>query len=111
IDRSNLTVLFEPGMDTLTEFLAGNQVEIIASLPCYTAGTVDAQRGRGVFAKSILALQQLNRIGYGIPGSPLRLNLVYNPLGATLPPDQSRLEADYKLQLQQQFSIQFHGLF
>lgn len=110
IDRCNLTVLFEPGMDTLGEFLAGNQVEITASLPCYTAGNVDAQRGRGAFDKSILALRKLNELGYGMPGSALKLNLVYNPLGATLPPDQSRLEADYKLQLRQQFSIEFDRL-
>lgn len=111
IDRCNLTVLFEPGMQDLSQFLAENQVEITASLPCYTAGNVDAQRGRGVFEKSILALRQLNGLGYGMPGSALQLNLVYNPLGATLPPEQSRLEADYKLHLREQFSIEFHRLF
>jgi radical SAM/Cys-rich protein len=111
IDRCNLTVLFEPGMDTLGDFLAANQVEITASLPCYLASNVDAQRGRGAFDKSIRALRQLNELGYGMPGSALRLNLVFNPLGATLPPDQARLEAAYKLQLREQFSIEFHRLF
>ncbi|HEX4807302.1 MAG TPA: arsenosugar biosynthesis radical SAM (seleno)protein ArsS [Bryobacteraceae bacterium] len=111
IDRCNLTVLFEPGMESLADFLVTHQVEITASLPCYTAENVDAQRGRGVFDKSIRALQHLNSLGYGMPGSELKLNLVYNPLGASLPPDQSRLETDYKRQLREQFSIEFHQLF
>src|SRR5689334_2001778 len=111
IDRCNLTVLFEPGMEDLADFLAWNEVQIIASLPCYTAVNVDVQRGRGVFDKSIRALQELNKLGYGMPDSALKLNLVYNPLGATLPPDQSRLEADYKLHLREQFGIEFHRLF
>lgn len=111
IDRCNLTVLFEPGMETLGDFLAANKVEITASLPCYTAANVDAQRGRGAFDKSIRALRFLNELGYGMPDSPLKLNLVYNPLGATLPPDQNRLETDYKVQLREQFSIEFHRLF
>jgi radical SAM/Cys-rich protein len=110
IDRCNLTVLFEPGLESLADFLAMHRVEITASLPCYTAGNVDAQRGRGVFNKSIRALQQLNKLGYGMPGSALKLNLAYNPLGASLPPDQSRLEADYKRQLREHFSIEFHRL-
>ncbi|MEP6716255.1 MAG: arsenosugar biosynthesis radical SAM (seleno)protein ArsS [Terriglobia bacterium] len=111
IDRCNLTVLFEPEMAGLGEFLAEKKVQIVASLPCYTAGNVDAQRGRGVFEKSIRALQRLNGLGYGKPGSALTLNLVYNPLGATLPPEQSRLEADYKHQLRANFGIEFHQLF
>jgi radical SAM/Cys-rich protein len=111
IDRCNLTVLFEPGMKSLADFLATHLVEITASLPCYTAGNVDAQRGRGVFDKSIRALQHLNSLGYGMPGSALKLNLVYNPLGASLSPDQNRLEADYKRQLREHFSIEFHRLF
>jgi radical SAM/Cys-rich protein len=111
IDRCNLTVLFEPGMDDLANFLALHKVQIIASLPCYTAANVDAQRGHGVFDKSIAALQRLNELGYGMPGSVLKLNLVYNPLGAGLPPDQKRLEADYKRELRQQFSIEFNSLF
>jgi radical SAM/Cys-rich protein len=111
IDRCNLTVLLEPGMESLADFLATHQVEITASLPCYTEGNVDAQRGRGVFDKSIRALQHLNKLGYGMPGSALKLNLVYNPLGASLPPDQGRLETDYKRQLREHFSIEFDRLF
>jgi len=111
IDRCNLTVLLESGMERLGEFMAGNQVQIIASLPCYTAGNVDAQRGRGVFEKSMEALRRLNRLGYGMPGSDLRLNLVYNPLGAKLPPGQARLETDYKRQLREGFGIEFHNLY
>jgi radical SAM/Cys-rich protein len=111
IDRCNLTVLFEPGMEDLADFLALHKVQIIASLPCYTAANVDAQRGHGVFDKSVAALQKLNEIGYGMPGSTLQLNLVYNPLGARLPPDQKGLEADYKRELRQQFSIEFNSLF
>jgi len=111
IDRSNLTVLFEPGLEGLAEFLAANNVEIIASLPCYTAANVDKQRGHGVFDKSVHALQLLNEIGYGKPDSPLQLNLVYNPLGASLPPPQDRLEADYRRQLREHFGIEFHRLF
>jgi radical SAM/Cys-rich protein len=111
IDRCNLTVLFEPGQERLAEFLAQNEVEIIASLPCYTASNVDQQRGRGVFERSIHALQVLNRLGYGLPGSKLNLNLVYNPLGASLPPPQERLQADYKRQLHEHFGIHFHQLY
>jgi radical SAM/Cys-rich protein len=111
IDRCNLTVLFEPGMEDLGKFLAENQVQIVASLPCYTAGNVDSQRGRGVFDKSIVALQRLNSLGYGQAEAPLKLNLVYNPLGATLPPDQSRLEVDYKRELREHFDIEFNRLF
>jgi radical SAM/Cys-rich protein len=110
IDRCNLTVLFQPGMEDLPEFLAGHQVEIVASLPCYTADNVDKQRGRGVFEKSIQALRLLNRLGYGMPKSPLGLNLVYNPLGPSLPPPQDRLEDDYKTQLRERFGIEFHRL-
>lgn len=111
IDRCNLTVLFEPGMEGLTAFLAANQVEIIASLPCYTASNVEKQRGRGVFDKSIQALLDLNRLGYGLANSSLSLNLVYNPLGVSLPPPQDRLEADYKRELRTQFGIEFHHLY
>jgi radical SAM/Cys-rich protein len=111
IDRCNLTVLFEPGQECLAEFLAQHEVEIVASLPCYTAENVDQQRGHGVFEKSIRALQLLNGLGYGLPGSNLRLNLVYNPLGASLPPAQEKLEADYKKHLHESFGIQFHNLF
>ena len=111
IDRCNLTVLFEPGKDHLGEFLADNEVEVIASLPCYTASNVDQQRGRGVFEKSIHALQILNQLGYGLPGSKLKLNLVYNPLGASLPPPQEQLEAGYMRHLQEKFGVRFHHLY
>ncbi|MHB8733790.1 MAG: arsenosugar biosynthesis radical SAM (seleno)protein ArsS [Terriglobales bacterium] len=111
IDRCNLTVLAEPGMEDLPEFLAEHEVEISASLPCYTMENVDRQRGRGVFDKSINALHRLNALGYGRPGSSLQLNLVYNPLGPSLPPPQAELESDYKQQLRQHFNIEFHRLF
>jgi radical SAM/Cys-rich protein len=111
IDRCNLTVLGRPGMEDLPEFLAERQVEIIASLPCYTAENVDRQRGRGVFDKSIEALRVLNRLGYGSPESPLALNFVYNPLGPSLPPPQDQLEADYRTELRDRFGIEFHRLY
>ncbi len=110
IDRCNLTVLFERGMDDLADFLAANEVEIIASLPCYTAANVDRQRGHGVFDKSVAALRWLNDLGYGRNDSPLALDLVYNPQGATLPPPQERLESDYKRELRAHFDIEFHRL-
>ena len=110
IDRCNLTVLLQPGMEDLPEFLAEHEVEIIASLPCYTPGNVDRQRGAGVFEKSLQALQMLNRLGYGLQGSPRILNLVYNPVGPSLPPPQDRLEADYKKQLGERYGIEFHRL-
>jgi radical SAM/Cys-rich protein len=111
IDRCNLTVLFEPGLETLAEFLAANNVEITASLPCYTESNVDQQRGKGAFEKSIRALRLLNAIGYGETGTGLTLNLVYNPLGASLPPPQEKLEADYKSHLRESFGIEFNRLF
>jgi radical SAM/Cys-rich protein len=111
IDRCNLTVMFEPGQEDLAEFLARHSVEVVASLPCYTAENVDQQRGRGVFDKSIRALQLLNSLGYGRPGSELTLNLVYNPLGAFLPPSQEKLEADYRIQLREHFGVEFNRLF
>jgi radical SAM/Cys-rich protein len=111
IDRCNLTVLFEPGQKDLPEFLAANRVEITASLPCYTAENVDKQRGKGVFEQSVHALHLLNDLGYGKPGSQLVLNLVYNPLGAFLPPAQEKLEAGYKSHLRENFGIEFNRLF
>jgi radical SAM/Cys-rich protein len=111
IDRCNLTVFFEPGQEDIAEFLASNKVEVTASLPCYTAENVDKQRGRGVFDKSVRALQMLNRLGYGKPGSELTLNLVYNPLGPSLPPPQAKLERDYKKQLIEHFGIEFNRLY
>lgn len=111
IDRCNLTILFEPDQEDLAEFLAGHRVEVVASMPCYTPANVDRQRGEGVFDKSIAALQQLNALGYGRAGSDLTLNLVYNPQGAALPPEQTRLQADYKRELFAHFGIVFTELF
>ncbi|MDQ3335717.1 MAG: arsenosugar biosynthesis radical SAM protein ArsS [Myxococcota bacterium] len=110
IDRCNLTVLFEPGMEDLADFLAARDVEIVASLPCYSAKNVEEQRGHGVFAKSIAGLQQLNELGYGKGGARV-LNLVYNPNGAFLPPAQDGLERRYKEELAEHFSITFDHLF
>ncbi|MES2977460.1 MAG: arsenosugar biosynthesis radical SAM (seleno)protein ArsS [Pseudomonadota bacterium] len=111
IDRCNLTILFEPGHEDLAEFLAAQGVEVVASLPCYSLENVDRQRGKGVFDKSIAGLQRLNALGYGKPGSPLRLNLVYNPQGPSLPPGQEQLQADYKRELASHFGIVFHELY
>ncbi|NDP62878.1 arsenosugar biosynthesis radical SAM (seleno)protein ArsS [Polaromonas sp.] len=111
IDRCNLTILFEPGQEGLAAFLAEQRVEVVASMPCYSAANVDKQRGEGVFDLSIAALQQLNALGYGQPGSGLVLNLVYNPQGASLPPDQQMLQADYKRELLAHFGIVFNELF
>lgn len=111
IDRCNLTVLTVPGQADLAEFLARHEVEVIASLPCYLEENCDRQRGAGVFQRSLEALRRLNGVGYGRPGSPLRLNLVYNPLGLSLPPDQQRLEAAYRDQLQTRYGIEFHRLY
>ena len=110
IDRCNLTVLLEESQHDLGDFLAARGVEIIASLPCYTAENVDKQRGKGVFAKSMEALRTLNELGYGMANSRLKLNLVYNPVGPSLPPPQVKLEADYKQQLRDHFGVEFHQL-
>ena len=110
IDRSNLTVFFVDGKGHLPEFLRDHQVEIIASLPCYLEKNVDTQRGKGVYAKSIEALQWLNRLGYGGPETSLVLNLVYNPLGPSLPPPQGQLQEDYKRELGTRFGITFNKL-
>ncbi len=109
-DRCNLTVFYEPGYDGTADFLAAQGVDVVASLPCYTRENVEQQRGRDVFDKSIRALRCLNRLGYAAPGSPLRLDLVYNPLGAFLPPDQSELEARYREELHSLFGIEFNAL-
>ncbi|WP_107851753.1 arsenosugar biosynthesis radical SAM (seleno)protein ArsS [Oceanimonas marisflavi] len=111
IDRCNLTILLEPGHEDLAAFLAENRVEIVASLPCYAMENVDKQRGKGSFDKSIVALQQLNALGYGKPGSGLMLNLVYNPQGPSLPPPQDELEAAYRRELHGHFGIEFNRLF
>jgi radical SAM/Cys-rich protein len=110
IDRCNLTILLEAGYEGLGEFLAENKVEIVASMPCYSAENVNAQRGEGVFDGSIAALQLLNSLGYGIDPE-LPLHLVYNPVGAFLPPSQDKLEADYKRELRKHFGIVFNKLY
>lgn len=110
LDRCNLTILLDPGYEDMIDFLAHHGVEIVASLPCYLEDNVDAQRGRGVYHDSIEALRRLNARGYGIDDSPLRLDLVYNPVGYGLPPDQAALEADYKRELGERFGIRFHKL-
>jgi radical SAM/Cys-rich protein len=111
MDRLNPTIMREPGYGWVGEFLASRQVEAVASLPCYSRENVDAQRGNGVFENSISALQELNGLGYGQPGSGLVLNLVYNPVGPSLPPPQQALEADYKRLLGDEFGIVFNALF
>ncbi len=108
--RSNLTVLLVDGMGWLPEFFREQDVALVCSLPCYTADNVDAQRGHGVFDGSIRALRLLNDLGYGRPGSSLRLDLVYNPLGPFLPAPQATLEAQYREQLDRHFGIAFHEL-
>jgi radical SAM/Cys-rich protein len=115
--RHNLTVQLDPhpqsgeSMEYLPEFFAGQRVEVISSLPYYQQYFTDAQRGDGVFGKSIEAMRRLNALGYGVEGSGLMLNLVYNPVGPYLPPAQAALEADYKRELKSKFGVLFNGLF
>lgn len=111
IDRCNLTILEEPGHEDLAAFLAAHSVEIVASLPCYQEENVDRQRGSGAFAGSLKGLRRLNALGYGRADSGLVLNLVYNPQGASLPPAQAALEADYKRYLGEGYGIVFDHLF
>ena len=111
MDRLNPTLMEEPGYDWIGPFLAEHRVEVVASLPCYSRENVDAQRGDGVFEASIAALKTLNGLGYGTADSDLTLNLVYNPLGPTLPPDQDALEDDYRRLLDDEFGIEFDHLF
>jgi len=111
IDRCNLTILMASGFEWLAEFLAENDVEVVASLPCYLAENVDRQRGSGVFKASLAGLQRLNDLGYGKEHSGLLLQLVYNPSGACLPPSQQSLEDDYKQQLHYRYGIEFNHLF
>ncbi len=110
IDRCNLTILLEPGFEDYAQFLAQHQIEIVASMPCYSPDNVNAQRGEGVFDASIKALQLLNSLGYGTDPA-LPLHLVYNPNGAFLPGPQAELEADYKHELKEHFGIVFNSLF
>ncbi|MCP4878471.1 MAG: radical SAM/Cys-rich domain protein [Gammaproteobacteria bacterium] len=111
IDRCNLTILQEPGYEDLAEFLAENEVQVVASLPCYMEDNVDGQRGKGVYQKSMQALKRLNQLGYGKDGSKLTLTLVYNPTGPYLPPHQESLEQNYKKFLAKKFDIEFNQLF
>jgi radical SAM/Cys-rich protein len=111
MDRCNLTVLETEGQEDTADFLAREQVEIVASLPCYLEENVNAQRGKGVFEASIRSLRKLNALGYGRDGSGLVLNLVYNPQGPSLPPPQATLEADYKRVLREQYGVTFNALY
>ena len=111
IDRCNLTVFYEPGQEDTPEFLKKHQVTVVASLPCYQPENVNLQRGDGVFSKSIEALKTLNKLGYGKSDPKLQMHLVYNPIGAVLPPEQKTLEADYKVRLKDAFGIEFDRLF
>jgi radical SAM/Cys-rich protein len=111
IDRCNLTILLEPGQEELAAFLAGHEVEVVASLPCYLEDNVDRQRGKGVFDKSIAALRRLNEAGYGDSRSGRVLNLVFNPQGPNLPPNQEALQADYKRILFERHGVVFNDLY
>ena len=108
--RTNLTVLLEPGLEELPEFMRDYSVQLVASLPCYTEENVCAQRGKQVYEKSIRVLKLLNTLGYGVEPS-LKLTIVYNPGGAFLPPDQCALEADYRRELLKQFGIRFSDFY
>lgn len=115
--RCNITVLFEPGQEDLATWYAQRKIRLVCSLPCYTQDNVDAQRGKGVFDKSIAGLQLLNSLGYGKAStldagldSALSLDLVYNPVGAFLPPEQKGLEQDYRQMLMDNFGIEFSSL-
>ncbi len=110
IDRCNLTILTANGFKDLPEFLAENEVEVVASLPCYLEENCDSQRGDGVFKRSIEALRRLNELGYGQPGSRRTLTLVYNPVGPSLPPAQHQLEAAYRRELKSRYEIVFSNL-
>ncbi|MCK5898285.1 MAG: arsenosugar biosynthesis radical SAM protein ArsS [Methylococcales bacterium] len=111
IDRCNLVILEEPEYENLAQFLAEYKVIVVASLPCYLEENVDKQRGNGVFQKSLTALKRLNDLGYGQKNSPLKLDLVFNPQDATLPPPQKALEASYKIHLKQHYNIDFNHLY
>lgn len=111
MDRCNLTIFEVEGQERLPEFLAREQVAIVASMPCYLEDNVDRQRGKGVFDASIRGLQRLNALGYGCDGSGLVLNLVYNPQGPSLPPPQAALEADYRRVLGANYGVAFNKLY
>lgn len=111
MDRCNLTILEQPGQEDLAGFLAGQQVEVFASMPCYLENNVDTQRGKGVYDGSIRGLKRLNALGYGREETGLVLNLVYNPLGPSLPPPQAALEDDYRRVLGERYGVAFNSLF
>lgn len=112
IVRSNLTIILaNKKYHDLPEFFAKHNIHVISSLPYYKREKTDKQRGDGVFDKSIEALQMLNKVGYGMPNSKLKLDLVYNPSGAFLPTDQQALENDFKKALKEDFDIEFNSLF
>ena len=111
IDRCNLTILNESGYEYVADLFAEYAVEVVASMPCYLEENVNKQRGKGVFSSSIKSLKQLNKLGYGKPDSGLILNLVFNPQGASLAPEQAQLEKDYKNFLHKEFGITFNHLF
>ncbi len=111
IVRHNFTVMFEPAQEDLPDFFRANEIEVAASLPYFLEEQTDAQRGKGIFEKSIEALKRLNGVGYGIEGSGLLLNLVYNPVGAFLPPPQISIEADFKRELHDRYGVSFNRLF
>lgn len=109
--RTNLTILTEDGYEDLPEFFAKNEVEVVASLPYYLSDVTDRQRGKGVFDRSIEAITRLNSFGYGLDGSPLALDLVYNPCGAYLPPPQKNIEADFRGEMKKRYGASFTSLF
>jgi radical SAM/Cys-rich protein len=111
IVRHNLTVMFEPGQEDLPEFFRAHGVEVVSSLPYFLEQQTDAQRGQGVFNKSLEALRRLNEVGYGIAGGGLVLNLVYNPVGAFLPPAQEAIEADFRRELRARYGVSFNHLY
>ncbi|MDG1477262.1 MAG: arsenosugar biosynthesis radical SAM protein ArsS [Vicingaceae bacterium] len=111
IVRSNLTILTYKKYLDIPQFYADNKVTVVSSMPCYSKDNVDKQRGNGVFERSIQALQKLNEVGYGKDGSGLELDLVFNPGGASLPPEQKALELDYKRELKELFNVEFNNLF
>ena len=111
MDRCNLTITEQPGQEDLVDFLAHQQVEVVASMPCYLEDNVDKQRGDGVFQASIRALRAFNAAGYAQPGTGLTLNLVYNPQGPSLPPGQVKLEQDYRRHLGDEYGVQFNHLY
>jgi len=111
IVRHNLTVMFEPGQEDLPQFFRKHAIDVVSSLPYFLEQQTDAQRGRGVFEKSIEALRRLNAVGYGVEDSNLVLNLVYNPVGAFLPPPQASIEADFKRELMNRYDIVFNHLY